>query len=289
MATKKEYKINPERKAIKEKAAEIEHVKSEVAKYPTFALIDIQKVPDALLQRLRKTIRDGKGTTFILRKPVIKAVLESNAALAKFVSCANQPVGLLLVNSSPTELNKTLRSSKKKRGAKIGEVAPFDIVVPEGETDLLPGPALSELKTAGLNVQIKGGKIVIAKQSTVAKTGEAINAVKAGALQKLGIQPFESSIGLLFCFDGKYVYAADILDMDLTLTGDMEHAVRDAFNVSINASYPTQQNATLLLQQAYMQSVNASLNGCLYSPDTIGQLLASVLRQGLALESLEKK
>lgn len=283
---KKDYKIDPERKAIKEKAAEITTIKSEMAKYPTVALIDLQKVPDSLLQRLRKKVRDEKGAMYVLRKPVIKALIESNHKLTKYVHYADRPISLLLLQCSPMELNKLLRKSKRKRAAKAGEKALFDIVVPEGETDLPPGPALSELKGAGLNVQIKGGKIVIAKESTVMKKDEVVTAAKAGVLQKLGILPFESAVTLLIGYDGKYVYTQDVLDLDLILENEMTSALKDAFNLSINAGYPTSTNVSILLQGAYRQALNVSLNGKLYSSSTIEQLLTSALRQGMVLESL---
>ncbi len=283
----KDYKINPERKAIKEKAAQIVAIKAEMAKYPTIALIDLQKVPDSLLQRLRKRVREEKGAMHVLRKPVIKALIESSPQLTKYSHYADRPIGLLLLHCSPMELNKMLRKSKRKRAAKAGEKALFDIIVPEGETDLPPGPALSELKSAGLNVQIKAGKIVIAKESVIIKKDDVITAAKAGVLQKLGILPFESSVSLLISYDGKYVYTPQTLDLDLTLERDIECALKDGFNLSINANYPTSANISILLQEAYRQSLNASLNGMLYSSSTIEQLLASALRQGTALESLK--
>jgi large subunit ribosomal protein L10 len=286
---KREYKIDPNRKAIREKAEQIERLKREVANYSTIALIDIQKVPNALLQRLRKRIKEEGGAMYILRKPVIKALLEANAALAKFSHLTDRPVGLLLANSSPYELNKRVRESRRKRAAKAGEKALSDIIVPEGETDLPPGPALSELKSAGVNVQIKGGKIVVVKDSVVVKKDEVITAAKAGVLQKLGILPFESTVNLLVCYDGQYVYTPELLNIDLTLSSEIEKALRDAFNLSINANYPTPENINLLIQQAYIQSINLSLNGNLYSSSTIEQLLLSAVTQAMALECLEKK
>ncbi len=286
---KKEYKINPERKAIKEKVEQIAKVTEDVSKYPALALIDLRSVPDALLQTLRKRIREQNGVMYVLKKPVIKAILNGNPLLTKFSSLADRSVSLLLTNSSPYEINKLLRESKKKRPAKAGEISPFDIVIPEGETDLPPGPALSELKSAGLNVQIKGGKIVIAKESTVVKKGENITAAKAGVLQKLGVLPFDSSVRLLFGFDGEYVYDSEILDLDLTINEDIALSMQDAFSFSINVSYPTEQNINLLLGETYRQSVNTAINGGLYSSSTIEQLLSSTFRQGMALESVGKK
>ena len=281
------YKVNLKKPAVKKKIEQVEATIGDLKKYPTVALIDLKKLPDALLQKIRKKIRDDGGRILILKKPVIERVMQSNAHLAGRVSECEKPLGLILTKKSPFELYRFFQTNRKKRAAKAGDIAPFEIIVPEGDTDLPPGPALSELKTAGINVQIKGGKIVVAKNSTVAKEGEKITDAKAKALQKLGIQPFSVSVNYIFGFDGEYIYNSDLFAIDETIATDLQAGMCDAFNMSINASYPTSANADLLLAQAVQQSVNVALNGELYSTIAIEQLLASALRQGWALTGLE--
>lgn len=246
---------------IKKKSGKVSEVKSELSKYPTIALIDLRMLPDKLLQSIRKSIRKDGGSVKITKKAVMDRVFDSVSALSSKKAELKKPVALVLTKMSPYNLNSFFRENKKKRAAKIDEVAPFDIVVPEGETDLPPGPALSELKNAGLNVQIKGGKIVVAKESLVAKKGEKITAPKVAALQKLNIMPFETSVNLVFAYDGEYLYSKDVLDMDVKA----------------------------LLSDAFVQSRNVGINGNYYSQSTIEQLLSSAVRQGMALEVLEKK
>jgi large subunit ribosomal protein L10 len=165
-------------------------------------------------------------------------------------------------------------------------VALADIVVPEGETDLPPGPALSELKAGGLNVQIKAGKIAVVKDSTVAKAGEKLTEPKVKALTTLNVMPFEIMANLLFGFDGTYIYSKELLDSGETVGSDISYALSQAMNFSLNASYPTEQNINMLLGQAVRQAVNVSLNGSIYSSSSIGQLLGSAYRQGSALSKL---
>jgi large subunit ribosomal protein L10 len=284
---KKDYKVDLKRKAVKQKADDVESAIADMKKYPTTAIIDLRKLPTSLLQSLRKKIREDGGKVLILKKPVLERVLKASPKLADKTTECNKPLGLILTSWSPYQLYKFFKGNKKRRAAKVGDVAPFDIIVPEGETDLPPGPALSELKTAGLNVQIKGGKIVIAKDSTVAKLGEPITAPKVSALQKLNVKPFEISVTYMFGFDGRYVYSAEMFAMDDTITADLCACMSDAFNLSLNASYPTSQNIQALLTSAVRQSVSLGLNGGLYSSGSMEQLLVSALRQGSALEGLE--
>ncbi|MBI2079744.1 50S ribosomal protein L10 [Candidatus Micrarchaeota archaeon] len=259
MKKKEVYKANPEKKSVKQKIQRVDEIKKELKNYSTVALIDLRLLPDALFQSIRKRIREEGGKVFVAKRAIMERVFEHHKDLKKKQDELNKPVALLLTTLTPYQLSKFFRENKKKRAAKTGEIAPFEIVVPEGETDLPPGPALSELKTAGLNVQIKGGKIVIAKASVVAKTGEAITEPKVKALQKLNIMPFEVSVNLLFASDGEYFYGKELLDFEV------------------------QQ-----LVDAFTQARNVSLNGNLYSKSTIELLLTSAARQGMALSGLEK-
>jgi len=281
-----EYKIDTNRKTIQKKIEKIEEVKAEMKNYKTVALLELRKLPDSLFQSLRKRIRQDGGKVYVLKKPVITRALASNKKLNEHASECNKPVALILTNTSPYEINQFFKKNRKKRAAKVGDIANADIVVPEGDTDLPPGPALSELKAGGLNVQIKAGKIVVSKESVVAKKGETITEPKAKALQTLGVKPFEIMANLIFGFDGEYVYHRDILDMGETVQTDIAESISQALNVSMNASYPTQHNIELLLGSAVRQSVNLAMNAEVYSSSSIELLLSSALRLGMVLEDV---
>ncbi len=283
------YAADVNKKSIREKIEKVKEVTEAISRYKTVGLISLDKLSDALFQLLRKKIREDGGKVYVLKKAVITRVLQSNPHLSSRVSDCERPVALVLTNTSPYELNKFLKENKRSRAAKIDEIAPSDIVVPEGETDLPPGPALSELKSGGINAQIKGGKIVVAKESVVAKKGEKITKAKAKALQTLGVKPFEIKAKLLFGFDGQYIYGSDLLSIGDTLNADLQASVKDAFNLSINANYPSSMSIEQLLQEAYRQALNVAVNGELYTIVTMDQLLLSALRQGKALSDVQLK
>ncbi len=203
------YKIDINKKEVKRKTEQVKSTIADMKKFKTVALLDLRKLPDALLQSLRQRIRQKGGKVLVLKKPVVSRVLAANPKLAARVSECDKPMALILTDQSPLELNSFFKQHRKKRAAKLGDVAITDIVVPEGETDLPPGPALSELKAGGVNVQIKAGKIIVSKESTIAKAGEKLTEPKVKALQSLGVQPFEIMASLVFGFDGEYIYSKD--------------------------------------------------------------------------------
>ncbi len=280
------YKTDTSKKAVRRKIEQIEETTADMKNYKTVALLDLRKLPDALFQSLRKRIREDGGKVAVLKKPVTSRVLSTDKKLSERVSDCTKPVAFILTNSSPYELNQFFKQHKKKRAAKVGDVANADIVIPEGETDLPPGPALSELKAGGINVQIKGGKIVVAKESVVARTGDKLTEMKVKSLQTLGVMPFEVMANLVFGFDGEYIYPKELLDLGDTVATDLSEGLSQAMNLSINACYPSEQNIDMLLGEAIMQSMNFALNADVYSSTSIEQLLVSALRQGTALEGM---
>ncbi|MDD5337419.1 MAG: 50S ribosomal protein L10 [Candidatus ainarchaeum sp.] len=283
---KKEKK---ERPAITRKKQAVTDISAKAKEYPTLAVVTLKNLPDDLLQSSRKKLREADGTWVKVSKlAVLKRVLEA-AGLKAQAEKINTPSALFLTKHTPYELNSFFRKNRKKVAAKPGQISPFEIVVPAGDTDMPPGPALSELKSAGASVQIKAGKIAITKDSTIAKEGEVITPMKAKALQMLGIHPFEVGVELVFAYDGKYIYGADVLNIDLdTLKPQILDSFRDALNLSINAAYPTEQNMEILLKDAFIQGSNVSINAGIYSSNSMEQLLTLAVRQGVAMSGLNK-
>ncbi len=47
----------------------------------------------------------------------------------------------------------------------------MDLEIPAGPTDLIPGPAISEMGALGIQIQIQGGKIEVKQPRIVTKKG----------------------------------------------------------------------------------------------------------------------
>jgi len=282
------YKVDTKRKTIQAKIQKIDQTLKEMKKYKSVSLLDLRKLPDALLQRIRRDLR-GDTKVLVLKKAVLSRILEKEPGLVKYAGECDKPMALLLSNRSPYELNRFFKSNKKKRAAKVGDVPAEDLVVPAGDTDLPPGPALSELKAAGLNVQIKAGKISVIKDSTVAKAGEELTMPKVKALQTLGVMPFEVMANYIMGYDGKLCFTSDVLDLGDTVNEDLAAGLGQAMNLSLNSGFPSPQSIDLLLGGAMRQAMDLSINSGTYSSSSIEQLLVSAMRQGSALTGLESK
>ncbi len=283
--TRKKIKGNrekPERPSITAKKQKVEEISRAAGKYPVIALLNVRNLPDRILQSSKKKLR-GQAEFSVAKNSVITRALgkSGKSALCPHVDF---PTSLVFTSMTPYSLFRFFRQNKTRVAAKPGQIAPFDIVVPEGETDLMPGPALSELKSAGINAQIRAGKIVVAKDSVVAKAGAKISESACKALQKLNILPFEVMVNMVAAYDGKYAYTASILDIDeAKLHADLLECLSQSFNVSCNASFPTSQNIDALLSGALSQGRNLAINGQIYSPASTDVILTQAVLLASAL------
>ncbi|MCX8195271.1 MAG: 50S ribosomal protein L10 [Candidatus Micrarchaeota archaeon] len=172
-----------ERAAIIAKKKKVDELSQLALKYPIVSLVNLRNLPDRLLQSSRKKLR-GKAEFVVAKNSVISRALEKSGK-GELSAYLDFPAAIVFTTMSPYSLFKFFKENKTKIAAKPGQIAPFDIVVPEGETDLPPGPALSELKSAGINAQIKAGKIVVAKDSVVAKKGAKISDIVCRVVQSV--------------------------------------------------------------------------------------------------------
>jgi large subunit ribosomal protein L10 len=234
-----------ERIAITRKKEQTKDVAKDIQSAKNIAVIDLRG-------------RENGSKVRIAKATVLQRALVAAGKPKQIVDLFNKPAAIVATNITPYELNQFLKQNIMAVAAKAGQLSPIDIIVPVGDTPLPPGPALSELKSAGLNVQIRGGKITIVKISTVVKAGDVITPEKAKALQTLGVKPFTVRANVLLAYDGEYIYSPEILDI----------------------------SAESLLLEAYMQGVNVGINGSIYSPESIEQLLSQSARIGMALSDL---
>ena len=279
----KNVRARKESAAILAKKENVLAITKVAGNFPNVALLNIRNLPDRILQKSKKQLR-GKADFVVARNSTLIRALDASKKGKELTGHIDFPTALVFTSMSPYQLFKFFKDNKTSVAAKPGMIAPFDIIVHEGETDLMPGPALSELKGAGINAQIKGGKIIIAKDSVVAKKGAKISDNVCKALQKLNILPFEAMVNMVAAYDGKFTYTGSILDIDEhQLKADLIDSLAQSFNVSYNASFPTSQNIDALLSNALAQGRNMAINGHVYSDASTELLLTQAVMLGNTL------
>ncbi len=220
----------------------------------TILIASIKNIPGSQFQEIVKKLR-GKAIVKVPKKNLVIKALDSSKEqdIKKVKESITSDFALLFSDLDAFELAIDLIKKKSPSKAKVGQIAPEDIEIPAGPTDLVPGPAISELGALGIQIQIEGGKITIKEAKVVAKKDQKISQGAADMMGKLDIKPFSIGFIPLAAFDNttKTFYPNMDLDPDKTLE-DFKQAYGKALPFAVNIGYATPETITFLIGKAGM-------------------------------------
>ncbi|MEW6295900.1 MAG: 50S ribosomal protein L10 [Candidatus Diapherotrites archaeon] len=256
------------------KHAELEELKQLAEKYPVIALADISSFPAALFQDTRKLLKPKAVIKVSKARVVKKALSESKVKGLGLDEMISGSIAVIFTELNPFELYAVLKKNKGSMSAKAGMIAPFDLIVPAGDTGLPPGPALSDLKQAGINARIQGATIMIPEDTVVCKKGAIVSKPAAGTLNKLNIKPIKVGLNLIGVLEGKQIFKAGVLDIDeAKVFGEFRQAHLNALNLALNSYYITGETVKHLLFKAFIDSLSLSLNAGIYNEETVNEFI----------------
>lgn len=226
-------------------------MKKLASKYKVVAIADLSMFPANLFQKVRKSLGSDAVVKVSKASVIRRALQEANVDASKLVDHVNGSVGIIFTDLDPFMLSSVLRKNRGALAAKPGMTAEFDIVVPEGDTGLPPGPALTDLKAAGLNVQLKGPSIKLVGSTVIAKKGSVISEPVANALSKLNIRPFKAGLRILSASADHQLFDGSVLDIDPDETNArFQKGFMHALNLSVFTGYFNSKSTPLLIAKA---------------------------------------
>ena len=177
------------------KVKAVQEITERIKKSNTLMIVSIKGLPSRQFQEIKKSIRAHASIQVAKKNILLRAIKEmkkdSIHGLEPYVT---ENCAFAISHVEGFELAGILSKKKTPVFAKAGQIASVDIEVKDGPTDLVPGPAISELGALGLQVAVENGKLSIKTAKVVVKQGNVINEATAAILQKLAIHPF--SVGL---------------------------------------------------------------------------------------------
>jgi len=218
----------------------------------TILIASIKNLPASQFQKIGKKLR-GKAVVKVPKKSLIlRAIDESqNEELKKLSKYIDDSTAILFSNLDSYELASELLKNKSPAKAKPGQEAPEDIEIEAGPTDLPPGPAISELGSVGLQVQIENGKITIREPRVIVKAGKKITQNVADVMNKLDIKPFSIGFIPLSAFDIKEnkLYLEIKIDTKQTLE-ELKLAFGKSLALAIEISYVCEDTVKIMVAKA---------------------------------------
>jgi large subunit ribosomal protein L10 len=274
-----------------EKIARVASLQRMVLEHPVTALVGIRGVPAAALQKMRKDLLERGHPLVVAPNSAIRHALEQavkeRPSLQPLLDYVTDQTGIISANGNPFSLYQELVHTRSPTPARGGSIAPNDIVVPGGETPFKPGPIVAELQHAGFPAVIEKGKVVLKRDSVIAKAGEAISAEKANLLTRLNIFPLEVGLDLRAAVERETFYAPAVLAVDLAQhRADMVRAYRSALALAVEIGYFTPQSIPLLLSRAYRGAVALAVESAYPTAKSLPEILARAFREAKALQAL---
>jgi large subunit ribosomal protein L10 len=266
------------------KREEVADVVATIESYDSVGIVDITGIPSRQLQDMRRELY-GTAELRVARNTLLARALEEvDEGLEDLTEYISGQVGLIGTNENPFGLFQQLEASKTPAPINAGEIAPNDIVIPEGDTGIDPGPFVGELQQIGASARIEDGSIQVLEDSTVLSTGEEVSADLANVLNELGIEPKEVGLDLRAVHADGVLFEPEELEIDVEeYQADVEAAAARARNLSINAVYPTAQTSASLLQQARGDAKSLALQAAIESPGVVDDLVSKADAQVRAL------
>ncbi|WP_440769248.1 50S ribosomal protein L10 [Natronorubrum sp. DTA28] len=264
------------------KKEEVDELAELIESYESVGIVGITGIPSKQLQDMRRDLY-GTAELRVSRNTLQVHALE-DAGLDELVSHIEGQVGLVGTNENPFSLYKELEASKTPAPINEGEVAPNDIVIPEGDTGVDPGPFVGELQSIGANARIEDGSIQVMEDSTVLEAGEEVSADLSNVLNELGIEPKEVGLDLRAVIADGVLFDPEDLDIDVeAYESDVATAAARARNLSINASYPTAATAPTLISKATGEAKSLGLHAAIEDEDLMPDLVSKADAQLRAL------
>ncbi|MBT4870383.1 MAG: 50S ribosomal protein L10 [Candidatus Diapherotrites archaeon] len=225
--------------------------------YPFIAVATLNELPASIVSVLRKRLA-GEAVIKVSKIRVVKkAFAESSVDTSKIDDQINQSIAVIFSKKNPFELFSFIKKNKGEASAKVGDIAPQDILVQAGDTGLPPGPALTPLKAAGLKVAVQGPTISIVKDKIVTKKGEEVSDAVVDVLGKLNIKPMRVGMKVMGVLDKEEnaFYSAESLDVDEEeLFDNFVLAYQQALNLSVNAGIYNDASMEVLVIKAQREA-----------------------------------
>ncbi len=231
----------------------------------TILIASIKNIPGGQFQEIVKKLR-GKAIVKVPKKNLIFRALDSanGEEMKNLKEKIDDSFAILFSDLDPFKLAGNLMKYKSASKAKPGQIAPTDIEIPAGPTELVPGPAISELGAVGLQVRVEKGKLTIKESRVIVKEGEKIKPNVAAIMSKLDIKPFSIGFTPICAFDSeeKKFYSEIKIDKEKTIE-ELKEAFGKALPFAVEIGYISKDTITFMIGKAGAQAnkINRIMTG----------------------------
>lgn len=224
--------------------------------YSQILIASADNVGSNQLQGIRKGLRGhsvvlmGKNT-MMKRSIRLYADRTGNDNFRKLADQLVGNVGLIFTKGDLKEVSEEIAKYKVGAPARVGLVAPIDVVVPPGNTGLDPSQT-SFFQVLNIPTKINKGTVEIITPVELIRKGEKVGSSEAALLAKLGIRPFSYGLIIQKVYDNGSIFDPAVLDLtEEDLLEKFAAGVSMVTSLSLAISYPTLAAAPHMFINAY--------------------------------------
>jgi len=281
----------PAKKVAKWKLEEVDELAKLIQDYPVVAVFKLVGLRANLLHEIRKILR-GKAILRVAKKTLFCKAAEKagKPELKQLLEDVKEPVGLIFSQIDAFKLKLILDKNRIPMHAKAGERADMDVIVPEMNTGLPPGPILGDFGKLKIPTKIEGGQIWIAKDTLVAKKGDVISPLLASLLARLDIKAVLKGVEIEKAYVDGVILTKEDLTIDLEkIKEDLRSAYTDAVNLATEIGYTIRETIIPLLVKAEAQARTLAIEAEIPTRDMIVDIILRAERMAAALKQAIKE
>lgn len=238
-----------------EKKLSVKKLTEKMKSSKTIMIASTKGLPASQFQAIKTKLRGRVEIAVAKKSLILRAISESGkGTLQNMKELIVSDSALMFSDIDAFELASLLIESQSPTKAKVGDIAPEDLHIEAGPTELIPGPAISELGAVGLKVAVENGKLAIRQAATICKKGEKINDKVANVLGKLNILPMKVGFLTVAAYDAKSdtIYTEIKIDKKGALD-ELRNAIGKAFGFAVNVGYYTAETVKYFIAKAGLE------------------------------------
>ncbi|KAH7537531.1 hypothetical protein FEM48_Zijuj03G0103000 [Ziziphus jujuba var. spinosa] len=224
--------------------------------YSQVLVVAADNVGSNQLQNIRQGLRGdsivlmGKNT-MMKRSIRIHSENTGNQTFLNLIPLLVGNVGLIFTKGDLKEVSEEVAKYKVGAPARVGLIAPIDVVVPPGNTGLDPSQT-SFFQVLNIPTKINKGTVEIITPVELIRKGDKVGSSEAALLAKLGIRPFSYGLVVLSVYDNGSVFSPEVLDLtEDDLVVKFATGVSMVTSLALAISYPTLAAAPHMFINAY--------------------------------------
>ncbi len=265
----------------------VEETTKMIESHSIVGILDMQSLPARQLQEIKGELSEFASVRMVRKTLMEIAVDQADKDGIDEVldNSALQPA-LIFSEKSPFQLYRLIDENKTSAAAQGGEVAPDQIMIPEGDTGIGPGPMLGKLQQFGAQVQVQDGSIHVQEEAVMLEEGDTIDGDAVEVLNQLGIEPLEIGLDLKVAYSGGNIFDKQELDIDEEeYRQDVEAGAGAAFRLAVNAGVVNETTAPAIVSEAASKARNLSADRGLPSEETIEDSISLAKSRAEAVDS----